>query len=119
MEANGREIVERIDNILKRKNLKRQSVCDFAGCTPTAIVHWKNQGSIPSADTAIKIAEFLGVSVQWLITGEDPEGLTDDERQLLEEWHAITSEGRKAVATLLSAYVKQAESEKNSNLAKG
>lgn len=57
--------------------------------------------------------------MQWLITGEDPEGLTAEERQLLDDWHAISPEGRKAVSMMIKAYVQQAEEEKNKSVAKG
>jgi transcriptional regulator with XRE-family HTH domain len=103
METSGSEIVERIDAKLKDKNLKRQAVCDYAGCTPTAIVHWKKQGSIPAADTAIKIAQFLNVSVEWLITGQDPDGLPEEDRELLTGWHDIDTAGQELIRPMIHA----------------
>lgn len=66
----GSNLVERIDECLKNRNLKRQALCDAVGITPTAITHWTTRNSMPSADTAIKIANYLDVSVEWLICGE-------------------------------------------------
>jgi hypothetical protein len=62
--------------------LKRQAVADTCNFNVANMAHWKTRNNIPSADTAIKIAHFLGVSVEWLITGEDPDGLSEDERSL-------------------------------------
>lgn len=66
---NNKTLVERIDGCLKERNLKRLALCDAVGITPTAITHWKTQKSIPSADTAVKIAQYLDVSIDWLIFG--------------------------------------------------
>lgn len=66
---NNKTLVERIDGCLKERNLKRLALCDAVGITPTAITHWKTQKSIPSADTAVKIAQYLDVSIVWLIFG--------------------------------------------------
>ncbi|MCQ2611526.1 MAG: helix-turn-helix domain-containing protein [Treponema sp.] len=35
-------------------------------------------GSSPSAETAVKIANVLNVSVEYLITGKNPENFTED-----------------------------------------
>jgi len=66
-------IVERIDECLKNRNLKRLVLCEAVGITPTAITHWKTHKSMPAADTAVKIAQFLDVSVEWLINGTLPD----------------------------------------------
>lgn len=65
-------IVERIDECLKTRNLKRLALCEAVGITPTAITHWKTHKSMPAADTAVKIAMYLDVSVEWLINGTLP-----------------------------------------------
>lgn len=66
-------LVDRIDTCLKIRNLKRLALCEVVGITPTAITHWKTQKSIPSADTAVLIAQYLDVSVEWLIFGTLPD----------------------------------------------
>lgn len=113
MEVKGSDIILRLDEILKIKNLKRMAVSEAVGISVQSFTDWKKRGSIPAADTAIKIADFLGVSVEWLITGHDPEGLSSGDRQLLADYHLISDEGKSAVRTLLDAYVKQAAAGKN------
>lgn len=117
METSGSAIVERIDSLLKAKNLKRQAAADFAGISLQAFTHWSLRGSIPAADTAIKIADFLGVDVRWLITGDDANGLSDEERKLVSDYRDISAAGRDAVRMLLDGYVKQSVEEKNKGVA--
>lgn len=64
------EFVERIDDLLKEKNLKRAALCDAIGLTHSAITDWKKRGTIPAGDVCVKIAEYLDVDVEYLITGK-------------------------------------------------
>lgn len=70
MKANGCDIVNRIDSILKDKNLKQETVADYAKISLESFTEWKNQKNVPTADIIFDIAHFLGVPVQYLITGE-------------------------------------------------
>jgi transcriptional regulator with XRE-family HTH domain len=62
-------LVDRIDECLKYRNLKRLALCEAVGITTTAITHWSTRKGLPSADTAVLIARYLDVSVDWLIFG--------------------------------------------------
>lgn len=64
------EFVERIDDLLKEKNLKRAALCDAIGLTHSAITDWKKRGTIPAGDVCVKIARYLDVDVEYLITGK-------------------------------------------------
>jgi hypothetical protein len=62
-----------------------------------------NRGSLPSADLFPVIADYLEVSIQWLITGKDEEGLTLEERNLLVKYRNLDDRGRYEVNALLDA----------------
>ena len=108
----GCDIVDRIDDLLKQRNLKRLVVAQYEGISLQSFTDWKRRGSVPAADTALKIAQFFGTSVEWLITGKDPDGISDNDKKLLFDFHIISREGQEAVRTLLNGYVKKAEEEK-------
>ena len=78
MEIKGPEIVMRIDSRLKEQNLKRKALAEKVGISVQPFTAWSKQGSIPAADTAYYIARELGVSVEWLLTGREREGLTEE-----------------------------------------
>lgn len=71
VEIKGKDIVFRIDSILKERNLKRKAVADAIGISLQPFTSWANRGSIPGADIAYHIAEYLNVSVEWLLTGKE------------------------------------------------
>ena len=67
------EIYERI---LKERGLKNADVSRGTGITPSTLSDWKN-GRIKElkADKLALIADFLGVSVDYLMTGNEPKTL--------------------------------------------
>jgi len=81
-------IPQRIREALGKKGLSRGDFYQYAGINSQSIRNW-NLGSIPAADTAIKMAEFLSVSVEWLVTGEDKSGLSQDERMLIDVFRLL------------------------------
>lgn len=66
----GEKLVSRIDELLKLRGEKRQDLCDNTGISLQTISNWKKQNSLPAVDSAIQIANYFEVSVEWLINGE-------------------------------------------------
>lgn len=56
---------------LKQKKMNCKELGELINIKSASITGWKN-GSIPRADIACKIAKIFNVSVEWLITGEEP-----------------------------------------------
>lgn len=60
---------DRIDLLLSEKNEKRNYLAEIAGITNQSFTDWKKRGTIPSAETILKIANHFDVSMEWLLTG--------------------------------------------------
>lgn len=60
---------ERVYELIILKKVERKHLGFAAGFDPSNIGKGIRQNSIPAADTAEKIAQFLGVSVKYLVTG--------------------------------------------------
>jgi transcriptional regulator with XRE-family HTH domain len=73
------------------------------GLNHGALTNWDKRGTIPSADVAIRMAEYLGVSVHWLITGVDKEGLSADEHNLVVKYRCLDGQGQFEIRALLDA----------------
>lgn len=69
MDGRGEKLVNRIDELLEIRGEKRQDLCGNIGISLQAISNWKKQDSLPAVDSAIQIANYLEVSVEWLING--------------------------------------------------
>lgn len=64
---------ERYEKIIKLMNLKDSEVARGAHVPPATLSDWKNGKYIPKADKMEKIAKFLNVSVDYLLTGNEKE----------------------------------------------
>ena len=101
--TNGMLIVERIDNLLKERNLNRVALAEAIGIKPQNISAWSVRGTVPAGDICLKIAEYLNVSIEWLICGKEG-GLNNEERWLLSQWKSLDAVQKDTVRTLLNKW---------------
>lgn len=64
-------ISQRIFLILKEKGKKQKELSQYTGISEQTISDWKKKGSIPSAEKISGIADFLGVTTDYLLTGKE------------------------------------------------
>ncbi len=77
-------ISQRIFLILKEKKLKQKELAKRTGISESAISDWKKKGTNPAAENISAIADFLEVSLEYLVTGKEKGlSLPDDELELL------------------------------------
>jgi transcriptional regulator with XRE-family HTH domain len=103
MKPLGSDIVKRIDMSLKTGNSTRKDLYQGLGLATNALSNWEARGTVPAADIALKIADYLGVSVRWLITGEDEKNLSRDEFNVLAKYNSLTDENRLVVHATMDA----------------
>lgn len=80
---------EIFEQLCQKHNLTSYKVSKMANVTQTALSNWKNGKSEPSAKTLQKLADFFNVSVDYLLTGEEPKQepslLTRRDKKQIEE----------------------------------
>lgn len=66
------ETIQRIIALLKKNNLSAAQMCRDLGFSSGLFSQWKKEGRIPSAEKLREIALYFQVSVDYLLTGEEP-----------------------------------------------
>lgn len=81
------DFVDRLYELIRSKNTKQVALAEYCGIAQNTISGWKRQGVLPRADIAVKIAEFLDVSVEYLVTGIERKApnLRPQEKEILRE----------------------------------
>lgn len=105
--AQGKDFVDRIDTILKQKNRKRIALAEEIGQSVQAFTDWKRRDSIPAADIALKIADYLEVSLEWLISGQESQevsGIQPDVLALAEDIARLPVEYQNIIRQNVEAY---------------
>ena len=64
-------ISERLFDEISRRNLTAYGLCKALGINPTTTTNWRQRNTDPPAKYILPISEFLGCSVEYLLTGED------------------------------------------------
>ena len=62
---------EIFEQLLQKYGISAYKVAKEAGVTQTALSNWKNGRNTPSVPTLQKIAEYFGVTVDYLMTGKE------------------------------------------------
>ena len=99
--------------LLDQKGLKNADVSRATGISNMTLSDWKNGKSKPKHDKMILIAEFLGVSVDYLTTGEESKfskdrailevQITDDEALMrrLKKYMELSQEKKDLILNMI------------------
>lgn len=104
--------LERIVSLLKQQGKKQKDLTDFLGITRHAFTDWKS-GRIKSYQKHIpKIAEFLGVSTDYLLGKENSPLSCDNElsptqKELIALFDSAAPELQSAVLAVLKVHAVQ------------
>lgn len=91
---------ERCESIAKQKNISLNELGRQVGVSGAAINGWKN-GSFPKVDVALKVAKVLGVSVEYLVTGDV---LSAEEANVLKMYRQIPKMYKNMAKSVLKQF---------------
>lgn len=101
-----------------------KEIADFLGIGASTVKSWVYKGSIPAADTALKVARFLNVSLEYLITGEEREPrkestihdfVTDEEYNYLYKYRALPNHDKIMMKKIIDAAYESLSSKNEKN----
>ena len=67
------QFMERVDELTKEKGLTGKQVMEQCGISKNSFVNWRN-GRMPTKTTKKTLADFFGVSVEYLMGESDDRG---------------------------------------------
>ena len=92
--------IDRVESILKAKKLTQKELADKLKLRRPTLSDWKKNGAIPAGDICLKIAQYLDVSVEWLITGKET-GYTNEERKFLSLFGRLEPSQQKTILAVI------------------
>ena len=60
-----------VKSLLKNSPFTQKSLSEYLGYSPRTLEQWISRNSLPNASDAVKIAQALSTSVEFLVTGKD------------------------------------------------
>ena len=83
-------IYERIDMLSKERKVSQKDLSEYLGlATPHVFANWKQRDSMLRADVAVRIANFFGVTVEYLVTGETSNPLQQASNDMSIKYYAL------------------------------
>lgn len=67
------EFAKRVQDELDYQGKRKSDISHTLNIADSTVRSWWDKSSIPAADVALKVAEFLGVPLEYLLTGERKE----------------------------------------------
>lgn len=81
---NGADFVERINTLLDKKGISKKDFYSDLNIANNSITAWGKKNQSPSADVALKIAQYLNTTVEYLLTGSESNILAEENATLKE-----------------------------------
>lgn len=83
-------ISQRIFMLLKQKGKRQKELAEYTGISTSAISAWNKNNTNPAAENLSIIADFLEVSLDYLLTGEEKQTEdTEDIKKLLKNYNFV------------------------------
>lgn len=109
---NAKEIGNRIKSTLKQLNLKQTDLVNGTKISKTAISNYILGNRIPDTYSIYTIANFLNVSIEWLLTGEEKKvSLPKEESNILDKYKLLTERNKLKVEIYIEEKVAEQESD--------
>ena len=97
------EFLERLFFLINENGVSRSKFLSDIGAGKNSFVYWENHKNLPSGDTLLKIADYFGVSVDYLLGKDAPEPaqMSADETELLALFERVPPERRALVLQMI------------------
>lgn len=103
-------VCERMFEIIEKNSLKTADLAKKLNIKQSVISNWKKRNTNPPVEYILVICEFLGISVEKLITGENGEAISLDEQKLLDAYRKASPSMKEATRKLLDVQEREIKS---------
>ncbi len=89
----GIQFGKRLKKAMDDAKFTNTEITNGLNLNKNAIGNYKN-GQIPNAAILVELSNFLGISIDYLLTGKNPENLTLEEKKLIELYRSTNDIGQ-------------------------
>ena len=109
-------ICDRTYSLLAQKHLTAVGMSNVLGINPANATQWQRRQTDPPAKYIMQIADYLGVSPIYLLTGEEQlqdfaTTITEEESRIIKKYRALDEDGKDAVRGILLQEQRRCDSE--------
>ncbi len=101
-------MVERIKQLCKAENTTIKALEREIDISNGSIRHWDDKP--PAVERVLLVANKFNVSLDWLVTGKEPNDLTPEEKNLIDLYRRNDETGKKYIMTIANAGCQEQQS---------
>jgi len=99
----------RLKNEIKAKNTTHEWIAGKIGVPLSTFRKWMTRKTYPNLKEGTEIANLLGVSAEYLVTGITSENLNDTERKLITAYRKLNSADKENALLAVNAWAGKNE----------
>jgi len=99
----------RLKNEIKAKNTTQEWIAGQIGVPLSTFRKWMTRKTYPNLKEGIEIAELLGISAEYLITGTETEALDGSERKLVKTYRKLSPADKENTLLAVNAWAEKNE----------
>lgn len=97
-----KDILTEIDRLRQKRGWSEYELAKNTGIPQSTISTWYSKKQTPTIQTIDKLCKGLGISLsQFFAEGDEPISLTPQQREMLDNWSALTPKQQQIIADLL------------------
>ncbi len=104
---NGIEFGKRLEECLEKAKISNAEITKALNLNKNAIGNYKN-GQIPNAVYLYEISNYLGISMEYLLTGQNSLNLTPEEQYLIDIYRRADDRGKRNILRLVQGEDQEA-----------
>lgn len=94
----NKDFAIRLDECMKKANITNKEITEALNLNKNAIGNCK-KGQVPYAETLLDISNYLGTTIEYLLSGKTAAELTEEENYLIQLYRQADTNGKKIIMT--------------------
>ena len=95
----------RLKTEIKTQNTTQEWIAGKIGVPFGTFRKWMTRKTYPNLKEGVEIAKLLETSAEYLITGVHPEGLSDEEQNMLTSFRKLNKKDREKIILAIDAWL--------------
>jgi len=97
----------RLKNEIKAKNTTQEWIAGKIGVPFGTFRKWMTRRTYPTLKEGIEIAKLLETSAEFLVTGSNPDGLSEQERKLIRSYRKLSTADQENTLLAVNAWLSK------------
>ena len=98
------DVLDRLHKLMDARSWTMYRLAKESGLTESTIANIYRRNAIPSIDTLEKICQGFGITLSQFFSDAEMVELTDELKEIFENWRTMTPEQKEAALTMMRAF---------------